>query len=84
MLIFNTHCPESARQRGRVQASSLHLIWPRWLLPVAVKVSAKSSEICKNWVAVETIVSTTVLTQCGAGHSWRLVPCGQGLLEPRI
>lgn len=70
MLIFNTHCPESARQRGRGQASSLHLIWPRWLLPVA----AKSSEICKNWVAVEAIVSTTVLTQCGAGHFMEVGP----------
>lgn len=68
MLIFNTHCPESARQRGRGWASSLHLIWPRWLLSVAVKVSAKPSEIGKNWVAVDAIVCTTALTQCGAGY----------------
>lgn len=49
--------------RGR--ASSRHLIWPRWPLSV---VSAKPSEISKNWVAVDAIVCTTALTQCGAGH----------------
>lgn len=38
------------------------------MFSVAVKVSAKLSEICRNWVAVDAIVYTTVLTQGGAGH----------------
>lgn len=38
------------------------------MFSVAVKVSAKLSEICKNWVAVDAIVYTTVFTQCGAGR----------------
>ena len=48
LLILNTHCPENVRQRGRGQTSTAHLIRPSCAFSVAVKVSAKPGEICKN------------------------------------
>lgn len=67
-------------QRERGQASIPHLFWPACVFPLTVRVSAKQTEICKNWVAVD-VTDRTMLTVV-QGTSWRLVPCGQGLLTP--
>lgn len=55
-------------QRGRGCTSIPHLFWPTCVFSLTVRVSAKQTEICKNWVAVDVTGCTTMLTVRGAGH----------------
>lgn len=53
-------------QRGRGHTSIPHLFWPTCVFPLTVRVSAKQTEIYKNWVAVD--VTDYNNAYCGAGH----------------